>query len=175
VRIINGIALVAGLGVFAIFIVLGILAVNNSSILYIALFGIADAMLASIGFELCRFAFCLETREYRFFSRGHRGYIFDMMIMLLAICLMVATVNYQHDSGLLCNGRLSAGFPFAFICDASGESPLSSVGTIGWADLDNLSFIGSFLDILFYLTLVWIARLAVHRLSEVVGRRTRLR
>ena len=98
-----------------------------------------------------------------------------MLIMSLAICLMVATVNYQHTSGLLCDGRLSAGFPLAFICDASGESPLSSIGTIGWADLDNLSLLGSFLDILFYLTLVWIARLAMHRFSEGVDWHPKLR
>ncbi len=172
---IKGIAFVSGLGVFAIFIVLGILAVNNSSTQNIALFSIAVVMLAPIGFELCRFAFRLEDREYRFFSRGYRGYFFDMLIMLLAICLMVITVNYQHASGLLCNGRLSAGFPFAFICDVSGESPLSSVGKIDWADLDNLSLTGAFLDILFYLILVWIIRLAVHRLSELVGWRPKLR
>ena len=150
-----------------------VLAVNNPFPLYAALFGIAAAILAPIGFELCRFAFSSGDKEYLFFSHGYRGYIFDMMSMLLAICITVATVNYQHSSGLLCDGRLSAGFPVAFICDASGESPLSSVGKIDWADLDSINLLGSFIDILFYMTLLWIARLAVHRFSHVVSHRTK--
>jgi hypothetical protein len=171
-RIIKVTALASGLGVLAIVLVLGILAANNSSLLNIALLGIAAATLAPIGFELCRFAFRSAVQEHRFFSRGFRGYIFDLLSMLLAIFLMAATVNYQHSSRLLCDGHLSAGFPFAFICDASGESPLSSVGKIDWADLDSLNLPGSFLDILFYLTLVWIARLTVQRYSKALGRRT---
>ncbi len=172
-RLINVIALASGLGVFAIVIVLGILTVNNPSLLYIALFGLAAAALAPTGCELCRFAFSSGDKEYRFFSRGYGSYIFDIVSMLLAICLTVATVNYQQSSGLLCDGRLSAGFPAAFICDASGESPLSSVGKIDWADLDSISLVGSFMDILFYMTLLWIARLAVHRSSNVVSQCTK--
>jgi hypothetical protein len=163
----------SGLGVFAIVIILVILAVNNPSPLFVALFGIAAAILAPIGVELCRFAFSSADKEYRFFLHGYRGYIFDMVIMLLAISLTVATVNYQHSSGFLCDGRLSAGFPVAFICDASGESPLSSVGKIDWADLDSINLLGSFMDILFYMTLLWIARLAAHRFSHVVSQHTK--
>ncbi len=172
-RLINVIALASGLGVFAIVIVLGILTANNSSLLSVALFGLAAAALAPTGCEFCRFAFSSGDKEYRFFSRGYRGYIFDIVSMLLAICLTVATVNYQYSSGLLCDGRLSAGFPAAFICDASGESSLSSVGKIDWADLDSISLVGSFMDILFYMTLLWIARLAVHRSSNVVSQCTK--
>ncbi len=172
-RLINVVALASGLGVFAIVIVLGILAVNNPSLFYVALIGIAAAILAPSGFELCRFAFSPGDKEYRFFSRGYRGYIFDMGSMLLAVCLTVATVNYQHSSGILCDGRLSAGFPAAFICDASGKSPLSSVGKIDWADLDSLNLLGSFVDILFYLSLLWIARLAVHRFSHGISQPTK--
>jgi hypothetical protein len=171
--LINVIAIVLGLGVFAIVIILGILTVNNPSPLYVVLFGIAAATLAPTGFELCRFALSSGDKEYRFFSRGYRGYIFDIVSMLLAICLTVATINYQHSSRLLCDGRLSAGFPVAFICDASGESPLSSVGKIDWADLDSLNILGSFVDVLFYMILLWIARLAVHRFSPVVSQRTK--
>jgi hypothetical protein len=163
----------SGLGVFAIVILLVILAVNNPSPSFVALFGIAAVILAPIGFELCRFAFSSPDKEYRFFLQGFRGYIFDMVSMLLAICITVATVNYQHSSDLLCGGRLSAGFPVAFICDASGESPLSSVGKIDWADLDNINLPGSFIDILFYMTVLWIARLSVHRFSHVVSQHTK--
>jgi hypothetical protein len=81
--------------------------------------------------------------------------------MVLAIFLTVGTINYQHPSHLLCNGRLSAGFPVAFICDASGESPLSSVGKIDWADINSINPLGSLVDILFYMVLLWIALLAV--------------
>lgn len=105
--------------------------------------------------------------KYRFFPPGYRGCIFSVVIMLLAICLTVGTVKYQHPSGLFCQGKLSAGFPVAFICDASGESPLSSVGKIDWADLDSINLPGSFIDILFYMTLLYLARLAIHRFSHI--------
>jgi hypothetical protein len=172
VKITKVIALATGLGILAIVLVLGILTANNASLLHIAQFGVAVATLTPIGFELCHFAFRPGTKEYRFFSRGFKGYFSDLLSMLVAIFLTAATVNYQHTSRLFCDGRLSAGFPFALICDASGESPLSSVGRIDWADLDSLNLLGSFLDILFYLTLVWIARLAIQRFSQVPGRRT---
>lgn len=109
--------------------------------------------------------------EYRFFSHGYRGCIFSVVTMALAVCLTVGTVNYQHPSGLFCEGRLSAGFPVAFICDASGESPLSSVGKIEWADIDSINLLGSLVDILFYRVLLWIAWLVVRRFSHRVGPR----
>ncbi len=171
-RIIKVITLASGLGVFAIVIILGILTVNNPSVLYIALFGVAAATLAPTGFELCRFAFHSGEKEYSFFSRGYSGYIFDMLRMLLAICLMIATVNYQHSSGLLCDGRLSAGFPSAFICDASGESPLSSVGKIDWADLNSINPLGVLVDIVFYTVTLWLGWLIMRRIAHVVRRRT---
>ena len=83
--------------------------------------------------------------------------------MVLAIFLTVGTINYQHPSDPLCNGRLSAGFPVAFICDASGESPLSSVGKIDWADINSINPLGSLVDILFYMLLLSIALLVVGR------------
>jgi hypothetical protein len=169
----RAIALACGLVILAIVTVLGILAANRTSLLTIAGLGIAAAILTPSGLELCRFAFRSGIQEYRLFSRGLGGYIFDLLSMLLAIFLMVATINFQHTSELLCDGRLSAGFPFAFICDASGESPLSSVGKIDWADLDSLNLVGSYLDILFYLALVWIARRAMNSLLQRAGRRTK--
>ncbi len=157
----------SGIGVLAIVILLVILAFNTQSPIFVAIIGILAVTLAPIGLELCRYAFSPADKEYRFFSHGYRGYFFDMVIMLLAIGLTVATVIYQHSSDPLCYGRLSAGFPLAFICDASGESPLSSVGQIDWADLDSINPLGSFMDILFYISLLWIGRLAKHRFSHV--------
>jgi hypothetical protein len=164
------IALASGLGALVIVIVLGMLTVNDPALTYVALLGMAIATLAPIGLELCRFAFQAGAKEYHLFSRGYRGYAFDMLSVLLAIGLTIATVNYQHTSQLLCDGRLSAGFPLAFICDASGESPLSSVGKIDWADLDSINRMGSFIDILLYLTLIETARFAVSRFSNVATR-----
>ena len=66
-RLIKVIAIVLGLGVFAIVIILGILTVNNPSPLYVALLGISVATLAPTGFELYRFAFSSGDKEYRFF------------------------------------------------------------------------------------------------------------
>jgi len=172
-RLLSIIALVAGLGAFAVVIVLATLTVNHQAPLYVALFGIAAALLAPTGFEFCRYAFSSGNKEHRFFSRGYRGYIFDMVNMLLAICLVVATVNYQRPSDPFCGGLLSAGFPVAFICDASGESPLSSVGKIEWADVDSINLPGSFVDLLFYMVLLWITWLVIRRLSHVVGQRTK--
>ena len=114
-------------------------------------------------------------KEYRLFPHGSLGCIFGVMSIALAICLTVATVNYQPPSDTFCRGRLSAGFPAAFICDASGESPLSSVGKIDWADLDSVSFPGSFLDILFYMALLWIAWLAIRGFSHAVRNRSKAR
>src|SRR5512142_1751177 len=71
-------------------------------------------------------------------------------ILLLSCGLAVATVYYQHPDSTLCRGLLGAGFPLPFVCDASGESPLSSVGRIDWADLDSINPLGSLIDILFY-------------------------
>jgi len=92
--------------------------------------------------------------------------------MLLAVCLTAGTVDYQRPSGLLCDGRLSAGFPLAFVCDASGESPLSSVGKIDWADADSINLPGSLADIVFYNGLLWATLFIVRRVFYVGGRRT---
>ncbi len=159
------IAIVPGLWLLSVVIMWGILTVNNPSAFSVTLFGFATLALVPTAFELCRFALSSGDNEHRFFSGGYRTYIFDIVIMWLAICLTVATVHFQHSSRLLCDGRLSAGFPVAFICDASGESPLSSVGKIDGADVDSINLLGSFVDVLFYVCLLSVARLAVSRLS----------
>jgi hypothetical protein len=159
------IAIVPAAWLLGVVIVLGTLALNNPSPSLVAIFGLAMCALVPTGFELCRFAVSSEENEHHFFSGGYRTYIFDIVIMLLAICLTVGTVTFHHSSRLFCDGRLSAGFPVAFICDASGESPLSSVGKIDGADVDSINLLGSFVDVLFYLSLLSVARLAVSRLS----------
>ncbi len=161
----NLVVIVPCLWFLGVIVLVGILALNHPSPLLIALFGLATVALAPTGFELCRFALSSGDNEHRFFSGGYRAWIFDLIIMLLAICLTVATVRFQHSSELLCKGRLSAGFPVAFVCDASGESPLSSVGKIDAADVDSINLLGSFVDVLFYMLLLSVARLAVSRLS----------
>ncbi len=163
-------AMVPGLWLLGVVIILGILTVNNPSAFLATSFGLAALAFVPTGFELCRFAVSSADHEHRFFSGGHRTYLFDLIIMLLAICLTVATVHFQYSSGLFCNGRLSAGFPAPFICDASGESPLSSVGKIDAADVDSINLLGSFVDVLFYVSLLSVARLAVSRLSVLARR-----
>ena len=168
-RLVNLISIAPGLGAFGVVILWGVLALNNPSPLYVMLFGIAVVALAPTGFEFCRSALGSGDDGHRLFSSSYRVYIFDIVILLLAICLTAATVNYQRSSSLLCDGRLSGGFPVAFICDASGESPLSSVGKIDRADVDSIELLGSFADVLFYMLILSIARLAVRRLSAVAG------
>ncbi len=158
------IAIVPGQWLLGFAVLLGILTLNNPSPILTALFGLALVVLAPTGFELCRFALSSGDNEPRFFSGGYRACIFDIAMLLLAICLTVATVHFQHSSGLFCNGRLSAGFPAPFICDASGESPLSSVGKIDAADVDSINLLGSFADVLFYVFLLSAARLAIGHL-----------
>ncbi len=65
------------------------------------------------------------------------------------------SVYYQRPNNPVCRGLLGAGFPMAFLCDASGESRLSSVGKINWADLDNLNPLGSLVDVASYSLVLW--------------------
>jgi hypothetical protein len=167
-RLRNITVLVSGLGIFAAGIVLGMVAVNHHSPLYVTLLGITAAILALTGFEFCRYAFSSRDKEYRFFSRGYRGLIFDLVNILLAVCLTIGTVTYQRPSDPLCRGQLSAGFPVAFICDAQGESPLSSVRKINWADIDSLNPIGGFVDAMFYTALLWITSFMVLRVLKQI-------
>jgi hypothetical protein len=104
------------------------------------------------------------------FSCGYRGLIFDLVNILLAVCLTIGTVNYQRLSNPLCRGQLSAGFPVVFICDAQGESPLSSVGKINWTDIDSLNPLGGFVDALFYTALLWITLFMVLRILKQIHR-----
>ena len=108
----------------------------------------------------------------RFLPAGLQGYIFGVVIVLLAAALTVITLSYQRHDSARCQGLLGAGFPASFICDASGESPLSSVGKIDWADLDSINPLGSLLDLLFYASLLWGGWFIVCQIIQM-GHRTR--
>jgi len=92
---------------------------------------------------------------------------------LLAICMMVISVNYPHPHDpFACSGLLGAGFPVSFICDYSdGGSPLSSAGKIDSADFPFVSPQGFFVDALFYVVLLWTAGLMVFGIYHLVRRR----
>ncbi len=96
-------------------------------------------------------------------SPSSQGCIPAMLSFLIAIGLTIGSIVYQRPSDPICRGLLSAGFPVAVVCDASGESPLSSVGKIDWADLDSINYLGSFVDLLSYTSLLWVAWLIVFR------------
>ena len=103
--------------------------------------------------------------EQRRSPPAYWGCILIVVGLLLAICATVATVKYQRPADPFCDQRLSAGFPAAFICDASGESPTSSWGIIDWADLDSINYLGFVIDCLFYFFLLWLVRLSLGRLQ----------
>jgi hypothetical protein len=109
--------------------------------------------------------------EARLFPRGYRGCIFGLVAALLAMGMTFATVNYQRQVDPACEGRLSAGFPMAFVCDAAGESPTSSWGQIDWADADSIHVLGSCVDIVFYFALCWIMWLILRRISHAALRK----
>ena len=90
--------------------------------------------------------------------------------LFLAMGLTLATVRMQRPDATLCQGLLGAGFPASFVCDASGESPLSSVGQIDWADLDSVNFAGAFIDILFFALMLSGGWFVVRRIVPAPGR-----
>ncbi len=92
------------------------------------------------------------------------GRIGPLLIMFIAVGLTIASISYQRAADPFCRGLLSAGFPLAVVCDASGESPLSSVGVIDWADSDSISYLGTLVDIVLYAAPLWLVwRLAFRR------------
>jgi hypothetical protein len=70
--------------------------------------------------------------------------------LALALAMTLGSLAYQRPSAAFCGGRLSAGFPAPLVCDASGESPLSSVGRIDRADANSVNLVGALLDLLLY-------------------------
>ena len=91
----------------------------------------------------------------RLLPPSYRGLVMGLASVLLAVALVLATVAVQRPDPAYCRGLLGAGYPASFVCDASGESPLSSVGRIDWADTDSINLPGSCLDVLFYGLLLW--------------------
>jgi hypothetical protein len=83
------------------------------------------------------------------------GWLSGAVALMLAAILTLATAGIQQPSLLFCQGLLSAGFPAPIVCDASGESPLSGVGHIGWEDMDSISIPGILVDLLCYSIPLW--------------------
>ncbi len=153
---------VLGLVAFVAGIILAIRANYSYTYWQMALQAITAAIFALAGLECFHYGFSPRDNKYRFFSRGLRGLFFDLAKLFLAVSLMLATVNYQRSSDPLCGGDLSAGFPLAFLCDNAGESPISDWWKISWTDI--LHPLGVYVDILFYVALLWITSFIVLRI-----------
>ena len=109
-----------------------------------------------------------------FFSRGLRGFFVDLLHLSLAVLLTLATILYQRPFDPMCGGDLSGGFPFAFLCDNAGESPMSDWGKISFrSDIPNL--LGAFVDILFYVALLWIISFMTIRMIQQMNKRAQFR
>lgn len=93
------------------------------------------------------------------FPGGCGGYL---AIMLLAICVTIASVHffqYSHSSCETGIGNLGGGFPFLLICDhPGGGSPTSSWGKINYADIENggVQPLGVFGNLIVYTFLFWL-------------------
>lgn len=99
-------------------------------------------------------------KEHQFFRQGSRGCFISLVIILLAICAMAISANYQYPKHPSCRGMLGAGFPVLFICDDwGGGSPTGSWGKIDFVDVLNggIRPEGFLIDFLFYTVLIWIA------------------
>lgn len=135
----NLIALVSGLGTFATGMLSATMAFSNRSHpSHVILWGVSAVLFLFAGLEFFHYALSPPSQEYRLFSRSVSCLFIDLIYISLAISLMVGTVGYQSKSTVFCSGRLGAGFPIAFICDNSGESPISDWGIISWSDNPNL-------------------------------------
>lgn len=80
--------------------------------------------------------------------------IFAILTLLLAIVLTVRSLNVQRTHDPICRGIAGAGFPLTFVCDTLGESPTGSWGKIDAAD-EWFPTPFFFIDVLFYLVLLW--------------------
>lgn len=172
-RLLNIIVVVLGLVAFASGIISAIQANYSYTHWQRPLGGITAATFALIGFECFHYGLSPPDKRYRPFSRGLRGLFFDLVNLLLAVGLTLATVNYQHTSDPLCGGDLSAGLPLAFLCDNAGESPISDWGKISWTDI--LNPLGAFVDILFYAALLWIISFMALRIIPRIYKRMQFR
>ena len=99
-------------------------------------------------------------KENQFFRQGSRGCFISLVSILLAICAMAISANYQYPEHPSCGGMLGAGFPVLFICDDwGGGSPTGSWEKIDFVDVLNggIRPAGFLVDFLFYTVLIWIA------------------
>jgi hypothetical protein len=166
-------AIALGLVAFAMGIISTIWSIYNYALLERTLGSITAAIFALTGFECFHHGLSPQDKEYRFFSRGLRGLFIDVVNLVLAVFLMLATVNYQRPSDPLCGGRLSAGFPLAFLCDKTGESPINDWGKISWIDIPNP--LGLFMNILLYAALLWIISSIAKKIIHQTNKRTQIR
>jgi hypothetical protein len=172
-KLVNILVVVGGLAAFAASTLLAIYAKYSYAYWQLMLMGIT-AMLALLGLEFFHSGLGSQGKKYRFFSRGLRGLFFDLLHLSLAVLLTLASINYQHSSDPLCRGGLSGGFPLAFLCDNAGESPISDWGKISFrSDIPNL--FGAFVDILFYMALLWIISFSTMRIIQMMNKRMPLR
>ena len=139
----------------------------------LTLIGITGVMLSLLSLDCFHYVFSSQKKHYHVFSHGLRGIFFDLLHLSLAILLMIASAVYQRPIDPLCGGTLSGGFPIAFLCDNAGESPISDWGKITWSiDIPNL--LGTYVDTLFYLVLLWMISFAVLRTIQPVKKRIQL-
>lgn len=150
----NNLVVMVGLMAFAIDILGIVWAKFSHTYWQLFLMGIPGVVFALLSIEFFHSGLSPQVKKYRFFSRGFRGLFFDFLHLSMAIFLTLATASYQRPSDPLCGGGLSGGFPLAFLCDNAGESPIRDWGIITWGiDMPNL--LGTYIDVLFYLAVLW--------------------
>jgi hypothetical protein len=144
---------VPGLVALAAGIMYAIQAVYGQTLIVQLLRGGTAVTFALLAFECFHYGLSRPEGDYRFFSRGLRGLCLDAANLFLAAGLMLASITFQRSSDPLCGGNPGAGFPLAFLCDKTGESPIGDWGIMSWSDIPQP--LGVFVNILFYVGLLW--------------------
>jgi hypothetical protein len=149
-----------------------VVAANQRSLSTI-LWALLVLVLMLSSFEFFHLAFRPNGDEGRLFSRGVRGFVLGLGHVSLAAGLVLSTFTIQHASDPICGGGLGAGFPVSFLCDASGDSPISGWGRITWTDIPNP--IGAPIDLLFFAALIWLISVVATRIVNQMRSRIALR
>lgn len=105
-------------------------------------------------------------KENEFFQQGSRGCLISLVSILLAVCAMAVSANYQYFEAPSCKGMSGAGFPILFICDDwGGSSPTGSWGKIDYVDVFNggIRPEGFLVDFMFYSVLIWVILIVAAR------------
>jgi hypothetical protein len=131
--------------------------------LFLCLLSLLAALIILGGLECLQWLFTHHVRYYGLFSRGWRGMLHDLGMMVMATCLLLTSVSYQRLDTPVCGGGLSAGFPLAFVCNDGGGSPLSSANQIDQDDAANVHHLALYINLLVYLTLVWSGKTALYK------------